>query len=176
MKRFLKILVVGLACGLIVKGVLFGTDILNEPDPFDAGRISHPMTLAEIKILDKYKPDPIKPDGTISGMKIILLFDSDKLDNCYRYYSLNDDIAKALLEGSMITITFCYPEYGEIMIADIVRGEKLSKEHNKFYPIGSGAELQISKDEIVQGGRKRNNRFNMGEPSPPSPERDVVAR
>ncbi len=50
-------------------------------------------------------------------MKVILLFDSDKLDNCYREYMLNETVDEAISNGDHVTIEFCHPKHGEIMIA-----------------------------------------------------------
>lgn len=62
-------------------------------------------------------------------MKIILLFDSinpsDKLDNCYRTYELNEKLSDALIAGKSISIMFCNPDKGdEVFVAKII-GEDL---------------------------------------------------
>ena len=53
-------------------------------------------------------------------MKVILLFDSDKLENRCREYELSNSITKDLREGKKVSITFCHPLHGEIMIAKSV--------------------------------------------------------
>ncbi len=50
-------------------------------------------------------------------MKVILLFDSDKLENVYREYTLHENIDKELREGKRVSIKFCHPFHGEVMIA-----------------------------------------------------------
>ena len=52
-------------------------------------------------------------------MKIILLFDSDRLDNRYREYELLDDADEALRKGEWANLTFCHPDHGEVFIAKI---------------------------------------------------------
>ena len=55
-------------------------------------------------------------------MKIILLFDSDRLDNCYREYELQDEIEgiDGKMRDKLVTITFCHPDHGEIMEMKVV--------------------------------------------------------
>ncbi len=53
-------------------------------------------------------------------MKVILLFDGDKLENRYREYELSNSFAKDLCEGKKVSITFCHPFHGEIMVAKSV--------------------------------------------------------
>lgn len=76
------------------------------------------VVVREVKPLYEKAPDSriMYPS---SGMKVIFLFDSDKLDNCYRYYSLSDTIVKSLREGKEVTLTFCHPAYGEVMMAKV---------------------------------------------------------
>ncbi len=50
-------------------------------------------------------------------MKVILLFDSDKPDNRYREYTLNDSVDGAISNGDHIVVEFCHPDHGEIMMA-----------------------------------------------------------
>ena len=50
-------------------------------------------------------------------MKVILLFDSDKLDNRYREYELAGGADDMLRKGKWFSITFCHPDHGEVMIA-----------------------------------------------------------
>ena len=49
------------------------------------------------------------------AMKLILLFDSDKLGNCYREYELDYD--KQLRAGGAVSVSFCHPDHGEVMQA-----------------------------------------------------------
>ncbi len=50
-------------------------------------------------------------------MKVILLFDGDKLENVYREYELTDDTDEKLRDGQMCKIAFCHPDHGEQMMA-----------------------------------------------------------
>ena len=51
-------------------------------------------------------------------MKIILLFDTEMLENRYRIYELSDELDKVLCENrEEIDITFCHPDMGEIFEA-----------------------------------------------------------
>ncbi|KKM26222.1 hypothetical protein LCGC14_1586900 [marine sediment metagenome] len=52
-------------------------------------------------------------------MKVILLFDSDKLDNCYREYMLRDSFDEDLRSGKYGCIEFCHPDNGEVMLASV---------------------------------------------------------
>ncbi len=49
-------------------------------------------------------------------MKVILLFDSDKSENIYREYNLDDDMDEKLRDGKMCKIAFCHPNHGEQMM------------------------------------------------------------
>lgn len=57
-------------------------------------------------------------------MKVIILFDGDKLDNIYREYDLDYD--EELRDGKMVKISFCHPSHGEQIVAKCV--EMLSEE------------------------------------------------
>lgn len=46
-------------------------------------------------------------------MKVILLFDIDKLDNTYREYELTEYMVKELQKGKKISISFRHPEFAE---------------------------------------------------------------
>lgn len=50
-------------------------------------------------------------------MKVILLFDSDKMENAYREYTISAD--KELRDGACLSIRFCHPSHGELMNAKI---------------------------------------------------------
>lgn len=52
-------------------------------------------------------------------MKIILLFDSDKLKNCYREYELIKGADEDLRKGKWVSIAFCHPNHGEILSVKI---------------------------------------------------------
>lgn len=49
-------------------------------------------------------------------MKVILLFDSDKLKNCYKEYTLLGEFDKDLREGKWCSVTFCHPDFGEVCL------------------------------------------------------------
>ena len=59
-------------------------------------------------------------------MKVILLFDSDKMENVYREYYLDDDTDDKLRAGQMCKISFCHPDHGEQLMAKTC--EMLSEE------------------------------------------------
>ena len=50
-------------------------------------------------------------------MKVVLLFDDDKLDNVYRIYTVNDNLRKNLADGGQVSITVMHPKYGEVFWA-----------------------------------------------------------
>lgn len=52
-------------------------------------------------------------------MKVILLFDSDKLDNCYREYELHEGADEALRKGKWVSMTICHPDHGEVFVAKV---------------------------------------------------------
>ena len=113
-------LIAGLAIGLgflIIGGVL-ATRAIEEheirtfPIDVDSGTASH-----AVFELDHTETDRLM--CPTSDVEIIILFDSYELDNYYRHYYLGNNIVTALREGKQITVTFCHPEHGEIMIAEI---------------------------------------------------------
>lgn len=60
-------------------------------------------------------------------MIITLFFDSDRLENCYRQYTLDND--EDLRNGKMVKIAFCHPDHGEQMMSKTC--EMLSEESVK---------------------------------------------
>ncbi len=52
-------------------------------------------------------------------MRVILLFDSDTIEGVYREYTLQDDLDEKLRKGKRISIKFCHPFFGEMMIAKV---------------------------------------------------------
>lgn len=58
-------------------------------------------------------------------MKIILLFDSDKLDNCYREYELIKGADDGLRKGERVSITFCHPDHGEVFMVKSADPEEM---------------------------------------------------
>lgn len=52
-------------------------------------------------------------------MKVQLLFDGESPKNCWRSFELTDEISHELLKGKKVTVTFCHPFFGEIMIAKV---------------------------------------------------------
>ncbi len=52
-------------------------------------------------------------------MKIILLFDSDRMENVYREYHLDDVTDTKLRDGQMCKIAFCHPDHGEQMMSKV---------------------------------------------------------
>ena len=59
-------------------------------------------------------------------MRIILLFDSDRLENVYREYTLSDDTDEKLRNGQMCKVSFCHPDHGEEFVSKTC--EMLSEE------------------------------------------------
>lgn len=60
-------------------------------------------------------------------MKIQLLFDGPDGQNQWRSYELSGEISLELLKGRKVTVTFCHPKFGEVMIAK-AKGGALSNE------------------------------------------------
>lgn len=60
-------------------------------------------------------------------MKIQLLFDGPNGGNQWRSYELSDEISLKLLKGEKAVITFCHPNFGEVMIAKIKEIEKWTR-------------------------------------------------
>ena len=58
-------------------------------------------------------------------MKLIVLFDSDKLDNCYRVYELSEVNDSDLRKGKWLRITICHPDHGEVCIMEAEDHEKI---------------------------------------------------
>lgn len=52
-------------------------------------------------------------------MEVIVLFDTDKLPNCYRTFKLGETVAEALRLGKRVSLTVCHPDHGEVFITEI---------------------------------------------------------